>query len=55
MMECACVLIVSAALATSFDAIVFYQDDALLYSGEQLVAEANDVLSKAEPPAAPVP
>ena len=42
--ECACVLIVSAALAKSCDAIVHYQDDDLLYSADQLVSEANVAL-----------
>lgn len=41
MAECACVLIVSAALAKSFGAVVHYQDDNLLYSAEQLVEEAG--------------
>ena len=40
MSECACVLIVSAALAKTFGAIVHYQDDDMVYSAEQLVAEA---------------
>lgn len=44
MVECACVVIVSAALAKSFDAIVHYQDDDMLYSTEQLVAEAGAAL-----------
>ncbi len=44
MAECACVLIVSAALAKSFGAIVHYQDDDMLYSAEQLIIEANTVL-----------
>lgn len=44
MLECACVLIVSAALAKSFGAIVHYQDDDMLYSGDQLVHEANSAL-----------
>ena len=43
-LECACVLIVSAALAQSFGAIVHYQDDDLLYSAEQLVKDARGVL-----------
>ena len=42
--ECACVLIVSAALARSFGAIVHYQDDDMLYSGDQLVQEAHAAL-----------
>ncbi|MBI3408229.1 MAG: hypothetical protein HY040_07720 [Planctomycetes bacterium] len=44
MSECACVLIVSAALAISFGAIVHYQDDDMLYSGEQLAEEARSAL-----------
>jgi len=44
MSECACVLIVSAALATSFDALVHYQDDDLVYSADQLVEEAKRAL-----------
>jgi hypothetical protein len=44
MSECACVLIVSAALAKTFGAIVHYQDDDILYSGDQLVAEARSAL-----------
>lgn len=44
MSECACVLIVSAALAKTFGAIVHYQDDDMLYSAEQLVAEAGSAL-----------
>lgn len=42
--ECACVIIVSAALATSFGAIVHYQEDDLLYSAAQLVVEAGAAL-----------
>jgi hypothetical protein len=44
MSECACVLIVSAALAKSFGAIVHYQDDDIVYSGDQLVEEAGAAL-----------
>ena len=44
MAECACVLIVSAALAKSCGAIVHYQDDDILYSGEQLIEEARAAL-----------
>ena len=44
MAECACVLIVSAALAKTCEAIVHYQDDDILYSGEQLVEEARAAL-----------
>ena len=46
--ECACVLIVSAALAKGFGAVVHYEDDDLLYSPEQLVEEANAALQAAE-------
>jgi hypothetical protein len=42
--ECACVLIVSAALAKFFGAIVHDQDDNMLYSEAQLVVEADAAL-----------
>jgi hypothetical protein len=45
MAECACVLIVSAALAKSFSAVVHYQDDDLLYSADQLVQDASSALA----------
>ncbi len=48
MAECACVLIVSAALAKSFGAVVHYEDDDLLYSAEQLVEEAKAGLQSAD-------
>lgn len=44
MSECACVLIVSSALAKAFGAIVHCQDDDMLYSDEQLVEEARSAL-----------
>src|SRR5262245_36788902 len=44
MSECACVLIVSAALAKSFGAIVHYQDDDMLYSADQLVEDAGSAV-----------
>jgi hypothetical protein len=47
MMECACILIVSAALAKKFGAIIHYQDDDMLYSPEQLVEEAGVALQHA--------
>ena len=43
--ECACVLIVSAALAKSFGAIIHYQDDNLLFSAEQLASDARTVIA----------
>jgi hypothetical protein len=42
--ECAFVLIVSAALAKSFDAIVLYQDDDMISTFDQLVGEAREAL-----------
>jgi hypothetical protein len=42
--ECACVLIVSAALASNFGAAIHYQDDDILYLAEQLVEEARAAL-----------
>jgi hypothetical protein len=48
MLECACVLIVSAALAKSFGAVVHYPDDDFLYSTEQLIEEARSTMQAAE-------
>jgi hypothetical protein len=48
MSECACVLIVSAALAKSFGAVVHYQDDDLLYSAEQLIDDATQAMQHAD-------
>ncbi len=47
MHECACALIVSAALAKDFGAVVHYHDDDILYSVEQLQAEASAALKHA--------
>jgi hypothetical protein len=47
MAECACVLIVSAALAKQFNAVVLYQNDDLVYSSEQLATEAGVALKHA--------
>jgi hypothetical protein len=44
MAECACVLIVCAALAKCANAIVHYQDDDIVYSTEQLIEEARAAL-----------
>ena len=60
MAECACVLIVSAALAKNFGAVVHYQDDDLIYTAQQLVDEAQSVLASLEaapwrPPNTPPP
>ncbi|HUF61001.1 MAG TPA: hypothetical protein VMN36_02905 [Verrucomicrobiales bacterium] len=41
MAECASVLIVSAALARGFDAVVFNQDHEILSTADQLMDEAN--------------
>jgi hypothetical protein len=46
MAECACVLIVTAVLAQNFGAIVHYEDDDMLYSGEQLLEEARVALKQ---------
>jgi hypothetical protein len=48
MRECACVMIVSAALATTFDAIVHYQDDDLVYTSGQLVEQAKESVKCAD-------
>lgn len=48
MAEGACVLIVSAALAKSFGAVVHYEDDDLMYSVDQLIEEAKGALQHAE-------
>jgi hypothetical protein len=55
MSECACVMIVAAALAKSFGAVIYYQDDRLLYSTDQVIAEANGALkyAESEPPRRP--
>ena len=45
MAECACVMIVSAALANSFDAVVYYPEDDLLYSSDDLVREAKECIA----------
>jgi hypothetical protein len=45
MAECTCVLIVSAALASSFDAVVYYPEDDLLYSSDDLVREAKECMA----------
>jgi hypothetical protein len=44
MSECACVLILSAALAKTCGAIVHYQDVDMVYSDEQLVDKARSAL-----------
>ena len=58
--ECACVLVVSAALAKSFGAVVHYQGNDLLYSTDQLVGDARSALHASESefspdPSAPLP
>lgn len=44
MSECACALIVCAALAISFGAIVHYQNDDMIYSGNMLAEEVRVAL-----------
>jgi len=56
MAECACVLIVSAALARSFGAIVHSEEQDLLYSVDQMVEQAKDAMQSTGPdPPAPAP
>jgi hypothetical protein len=44
MEELACALIVSAALAKNFGAVVHYPADDILYSVDQLIGDARSVL-----------
>lgn len=46
MIECACVLIASAALAKSFDAAVYCPGDNLFYGPEDLVREAQKAVAQ---------
>ena len=46
MAECACVLIASAALAKSCDAVVYYPADDLFYTVDELIDEAGQALSE---------
>jgi len=41
MSELCCVMIVSAALSISYDSIIHYPDDDIIYTGQQLVDEAK--------------
>jgi len=43
--ECVCALIISAALARSFGALVYYPADDIVYSAEELLQEAEIALS----------
>ena len=45
MAECACVCIASAALAKSFDAVIYYPDDELFYTIEELISEAEHAMA----------
>jgi len=47
--EDACVLIVSAALAKSFDAVIYYEDGNLLYSVEELLDEVKAIMPAEKP------
>jgi len=44
MLECACVMAATAALAGLCDAVSYYPDDDILYSPHELVTEANTCL-----------
>lgn len=46
MAECACVLIASAALAKSFDAVIYYPDDDLIYTVDDLIADAGQAFAE---------
>ena len=46
MAECACVCIVGAALAKSFDAVVHYEPDDMLYSSDGLLQEAEAAMKE---------
>ena len=46
LLECVCVLVVSAALAKFFDAVVYYPHDAIFYSPDELLAEATSCLEE---------
>lgn len=50
MAECACVLIASAALAKSFDAIVYYPEDDLFYTVDALISDAGEALAEIDNP-----
>jgi hypothetical protein len=45
MAECACMLIVCAALVTSFESVVHYDADDIAYSAEGLIEEAQSALN----------
>ena len=49
--ECACVMIVSAALANDHGAVVLYQDDDIIYSLAELIAGAKETLLEVQPAA----
>ena len=44
--EGACIYIVSAALARSFDGIVHYEDDDMLYSVDEAIGAAHEMLAE---------
>ena len=46
MKECACVLAAAYALAKDFDAVVYYPDDDMVYSLDELLEETNQCLAK---------
>ena len=45
MVECACMLIVCAGLATSFAAVIHYDADDIVYSADELIREAKSALN----------
>jgi hypothetical protein len=44
MAECACVLIASAALSKSFNAMIYYSDDDMFYTFDDLINEAKTAI-----------
>ena len=48
MAECASVLIASAALGKSFDAVIYYPGDDLIYTVDDLIADAEQALEEIE-------
>ena len=46
MSECACSLIVAAALAMDFGAVIYYRDGGVLYTTERVLKEAQSALNQ---------
>lgn len=46
MAECACVLIASLALTNSFEAVIYYPDDDMIYNGQEIINEIEACLKE---------